>query len=99
MFNRRLGLALIVAVLIALVFTITRCNMPTERTDAYSNAASVAIGTIENRTVTERDIERATAVAQMEIANATDPDAVRAAVLAGVCGSSAHRNDPACALR
>jgi len=91
------------------VFSIARCSrddtaqrqaeQTTQSSDAIANAAEVAIGTIENRTVTEKDIDHATAIAEFEINEAADAATVRAAVLGGVCGQTSHRNDPACAVR
>jgi len=105
----RVVIAVIGIVLLAIVFTIGRCsrhddntaqvNQTTASSDAIANAATTAIGTIQNRSVTEKDIDHATAVAQIEIDQAVDPAAVRGAVVTGVCANPAHRNDPACAVR
>lgn len=102
----------VLAVLIALglVFTLARCTRPdnavveqatqtTRSGEAIANAAGAAVLTIDNRAVTERDIDTATAVITENIDNAQNYDAVRAAVVAGVCRQASHRNDPACAMR
>lgn len=106
----RVVIAVVGLGLLATVFTIGRCtrkpdtagvqaNQTTASSQAIANAATIAVGTIQNRSVTEKDIDHATAVAQLEIDNAADPAAVRSAVVSGVCANPAHRNDPACAVR
>lgn len=64
--------------------------------DAIAQAANDAIDTLENRTATEDAVDQAVEQAVTEIENAANADEVRAAVLAGACGSAEHRNDPAC---
>jgi hypothetical protein len=102
-------IAFAAALLIGAILIVSRCShdntaeRQSEQTSAsggaIANAAADAIETITNRTVTEGDIDAATATAQEEIENASDPDTVRGAVIAGVCGQASHRNDPACRVR
>jgi len=106
----RPALALIIGLIVLSLFlTVRACTRDTtaerqaEQTnasgDAIANAAADAIETIENRTVTEKAVDDAVAATTKDIADAPDPDHVRAAVLAGVCGQPSHRNDPACKVR
>lgn len=67
--------------------------------EAISNAAEMAIDKLEDRTVTEQEIDRAVASTVQEIDRAETADAVRAAVIAGVCGQPEHSADPACRVR
>ena len=67
--------------------------------EAIADAAQSAIATIGNRTATDKVVDQAVATAQGNIDNAQDANAVRNAVLDSVCGSPAHRNDPACSMR
>jgi hypothetical protein len=66
--------------------------------EAFTNAVEVGVATVENRTATDREIDRATAVAMLEIDNAANTDDVRNAVVASLCGRQEYRNDPACGL-
>lgn len=98
----------VVMVLIILII-VMRCTpdrtvaRQTEQTtasgEAIANAAQEAVQTITNRTATEQDIDRATAQAIKEIDHAESADTVRDAVIAGLCGQTSHRNDPACTVR
>ncbi len=63
---------------------------------AIADAAEDAIQTLEDRTATEDAVDQATQEALTEIEQAADPVEVRNAVLAVVCGTREHRNDPAC---
>lgn len=103
-----IGLA--VAAVIFAVFGLAQCGKndravqrQAEQTaasaEAISDAAAVAINTIGNRAVTEKDINHATTIAVLEIGDAVDPDDVRAAVIRGVCRTAQHSTDPACTLR
>lgn len=67
--------------------------------EAISNAAEMAIDKLENRTVTDQEIDRAVASTVQEIDRAETADDVRAAVLRGLCGQPEHRADPACRVR
>jgi hypothetical protein len=76
-----------------------QAKQTTRSSDAIANAAQNAIETIDNRTVTEADVDTATAHAQRDIDNAQTTGDIRNAVLAGVCGQASHSHDPACAMR
>jgi hypothetical protein len=67
--------------------------------EAVANAAEMAIEKIEDRTVTDAAVDQAVASTVKEIDRAESADAVRAAVIAGLCGTPSHRNDPACQVR
>lgn len=67
--------------------------------EAISGAAQDAIETLEGRTVTEQNIDIAVEAATKEIDHAQDVDAVRAAVVRGLCQSPSHSDDPACIVR
>ena len=67
--------------------------------DAMANAAQSAVETIGNYNQAERETDVATANTQGTISHAQSPDAIRDAVLDGLCRSSSHRNDPACKVR
>lgn len=67
--------------------------------EAISNAAEMAIDKLEDRTVTDQAIDQAVSSTVQEIDRAETADAVRAAVIAGVCGQPEHRADPACRVR
>lgn len=96
-----------IALLLGLVFLLGRCSgdnddvaaqveQTTASSEAIADAAEHAIETIGERTATDAAIDQAVEDAVQEIENAESPDAVRAAVVNGLCRSSAHRNDPAC---
>jgi low affinity Fe/Cu permease len=67
--------------------------------EAVANAAEMAIDKLEDRTVTDQAIDQAVASTTQEIGRAETADAVRAAVIAGVCDEPEHRHDPACRVR
>lgn len=100
---------LIVALLIGAGFALAKCGksdpaaeqaeQTTRSGEAIANAADAAVETIDNRAVTEADIDAATTNAIERINNAANPDAVRDAVRDSVCQRSSHRHDPACAVR
>lgn len=104
---RWLLIGLAVALLVGAVFALGRCGRPdaskqaeqtTRSSDATAEAAAVALNALEGRTANEQEIDRAVGMAVMEIENATDPDAVRAAVLGSLCDTPEYR-DTACAVR
>lgn len=67
--------------------------------EAAANAAHTAITTLENRTVTEANLDATVRQATQDIRDAQTVDAVRDIVLSSVCGSKAHINDPACRVQ
>lgn len=94
--------------LIGVIFALGRCGRPdavrqaeqtTRSGEATADAAEVALNVLEGRTATDSEIDRAVGVAMMEIDNATDPAAVRTAVLDSLCGQPEYRDDPACPVR
>lgn len=107
---RIVAFAIVVLVTLAIIALVVRCSprddtaqrqadQTTRSSDAIAGAAANAIETIDNRTVTEADVDAAVDQTVKDIQNAPNDDAVRAAVLAGVCGQASHRNDPACTVR
>ena len=106
---RWLAFGLIAAVLVYAIFAMGRCSdrsavqdqakQTTASSEAIADAAEGAIETIGVRVVTEKEIDRATAVATMEIEDAATPDDVRDAVIRAVCVRREYINDPACAMR
>lgn len=103
-----LGGIVLVGILLLVVFgpgacksrqAVEQAKQTTRSGEALGNAAASAVGTLENRVVTDKEIDAAVANVQKEIGSAQDLDAVRNAVLSGVCQKPSHRNDPACAVQ
>lgn len=97
------GLAIVI--LLGGVFLLGRCTggkdtaqveQNSKSAAAVGDAAQGAIKTLENRTVTDKEIDKAVADANAQIGNAQSAGEVRSAVLAAVCAKPQHRNDPAC---
>jgi hypothetical protein len=96
---------------IAAVFLLGRCTgndnedvaAQVEQTnrsgEAIADAAEMAIDDIGEQTATEAVIDQAVEEATREIDRAESADAVRAAVIAGLCGQREHRDDPACQVQ
>lgn len=108
-FKPVLGIAAVLIVL-GLVYMLGRCSgdnddveAQAEQTnrsgEAIADAAKMAIDKVEDRVATEKSIDAAVAATTTEIENAQDVDAIRSAVIAGVCKQAAHRNDPACIVQ
>lgn len=100
------GIGLFVG-LIALILTVKACGtderaqakQDTKAADAYAGAAKEAIETVTERASKEASVDAIVAAATLEIDNAENPVAARAAVIASLCGMSAYRSRPECALR
>ena len=101
------GVALLIA---GFVIGVTQCapepqdpkhqiEAGTKAADAVGDAAKEVIEALDNQRVTEVAIDSAIGTIEKEIDNAKDADAVRAAVISGLCGTQAHRDDPACAMQ
>lgn len=101
-----------IVLLLLLVFALGRCtggndtnaikaqaDQTNRSSEAIADAASDAVTMLEHRTATEDAIDQVVSQTVDEINGAQSPDAVRAAVLAGVCSQPSHRNDPACITR
>lgn len=71
-------------------------DQTTRSGDAAADAAETAVEILDGRTATEDAIDQVVEEAVKEIDAAANPDAVRTAVLAAVCNTPEHRNDPAC---
>jgi hypothetical protein len=67
--------------------------------EAVANAAEMAIDKIGDRTLTDGVVDQAVAEVTQEIGHAESVDAVRGAVIDGMCGQPEFRNDPACRVR
>jgi len=76
-----------------------QAKQTTNSGEAIADAAQDAVAKIETNRVTNQDIDAAVKETQENLEHAEDPDAIRAAVIAGVCGNPAHRSDPACKVR
>lgn len=98
-----------VLLLIGLIFLLGRCSkddyeddyraqidQTNRSSDAASDAAEAAIEILEGRTATEDAIDQVVTQTVGQIDSAASADQVRQAVLAGVCETAEHRNDPAC---
>jgi hypothetical protein len=94
--------------LVAAIFLLGRCTgnddeleaqveQTNRSSEAIADAAEMAIDKIGDQAVTERAIDTAVAETVASIEGAQDADAVRNAVIAGLCSQHAHRNDLACA--
>ncbi|MFK4871687.1 hypothetical protein [Novosphingobium sp. ZW T3_23] len=79
--------------------TAEQAKQTTTSGEAIADAAQDAVAKIETNRVTNEDIDAAVAETQENLDHAEDPAAIRAAVIAGVCGNPAHRSDPACKMR
>ena len=106
-FGKPAVIALGVLLLVGAIFLLGRCTgnndeleAQVEQTnrsgEAIADAAEMAIDKIGDQAVTERSIDTAVAETVASIEGAQDADAVRNAVIAGLCSQHAHRNDPAC---
>lgn len=106
-FAKPLVWAGLILLLVGSIFLLGRCTagddtdeaqieQTTRSSDAIATAAEDAIETLEGRTATEDAIDQVVAETVTNIEAAPDAEAVRRAVLAGVCQQAAHRNDPAC---
>lgn len=96
--------------LVALIFTLGYCSRDdksdeleaqveqTNRSgEAIANAAEMAIDRIGGQTATDEAIDAAVDNTVDRIEGAQDADAIRNAVIQGLCTKPSHRNDPACA--
>lgn len=99
-----------IALLLAAVFLLGKCDndddqikAQVEQTnrsgEAISAAAEMAIDKLEDRTVTDSAVNAAVDQVKQEIGNAQSADAIRDAVVGGLCGQAEHRSDPACVVR
>ena len=100
----------LILLLVLVVFLVGRCTtgddtdgaqieQSNSSSNAIADAAADAIKTFDERTATEDAIDKVVSETVSEIEAAPDADAVRSAVLAGVCSQQAHMNDPACTTR
>lgn len=106
-FAKPLTWSVLVLLLIGGTFLLGRCTagddtdgaqieQTTRSSDAIADAAQGAIEILDGRVATEDAIDQVVAQTVKDIDIAANPDAVRQAVLAGVCGTPEHRNDQAC---
>lgn len=102
--NRLILIAAAIVFVIVCFIMLSRCrgNEPTPEeaagvtAEALGNAASMAVDTLGNRTATDREIDRATSIAMLEIDNAADAGTVRNVVVSELCGRAEFAADPAC---
>lgn len=96
-----------IILLIGAIFLLGRCTgnddeleaqveQTSRSSEAIADAAEMAIDKVEDQTATERSIDIAVAETVASIEGAQDADAVRNAVIQGLCSKPSHRNDPAC---
>ena len=103
-------IAIGVLLLLGIIFALGRCSkddyeddyreqidQTNRSSDAAVEAAQNAIQTLEGRTATEDAVDQVVTETVNQIDGAADADEVRAIVLASVCRTPEHRNDPACA--
>ncbi len=95
--------------LFGLIMTVKACGVDrtaerqaeqtTKSGQAITAAASDAIQIIGDRAASDKTIDAAVNDATKGIHDAKSVDDIRRAVIDGVCGQAAHRNDPACRMR
>lgn len=108
-FAKPVGIGFAVLLLIGIVFLLGRCTgsdddkqvaAQTEQTnrssEAITNAAQVAIDKIGQQRANEATVDKVVSATVSEINSAPDVDAVRSAVIRGLCNTPSHVNDPAC---
>lgn len=66
--------------------------------DAYAGAAKEAVATVVERANKDASVDAIVAAATLEIENAENPVAARAAVIASLCGLQSYAKRPECAL-
>ena len=66
--------------------------------DAYAGAAKEAVQTVVERAKADTDVDAIVAAATLEIDNAENPVAARAAVVSSVCSLRAYANRPECKM-
>lgn len=107
----RLALPAFIAVCLALLAGLAWLAWPKDRTaeaqaiqttksgEAIANAAAEAVNTVAERGAAEKAVDNTVTAIQEKITHAQSPDAVRNAVLDGLCQQQAYRDDPACKVR
>lgn len=110
-FGKPIAIVGSVLLLIGLVFLLGRCSgddnedveAQVEQTnrsgEAIANAAEMAIEKVGDRTATDEIVDQAVAATVKEIGHAESSDAVRNAVINGLCGQAQFSNDPACRVQ
>lgn len=102
------GVFLVIAVVAALLFLTARCDgddgseqveHSKASAEAISDAAKNAIEVVQTQAATEANINAAVEMTKGEIKDAKSVEAIRASVVAGLCGRPAFANDPACRVR
>lgn len=66
--------------------------------DAYAGAAKEAVATVVERANKDASVDAVVTAATLEIDNAENPVAARAAVIASLCSLRSYANRPECAL-
>lgn len=102
------GVFLVILVVAALLLLTARCDQDDgskqveqskASAEAISDAAKNAIETLQTQAATEANISAAVDQVKGDIKDAKTVEAIRASVVAGLCGRPAFANDPACRVR
>lgn len=108
--ERNLRLVIIIGmilILAGLVLTVSQCGkdekaqarQDTKSADAYASAAKTAVETVTERASKDASVDAIVAAATLEIDNAENPVAARAAVIASLCRMQNYRSRPECAVQ
>lgn len=99
----------VAVVLIVLLLSINSCvnrgkddaqsKQDVKSADAYAGAAKEAVATVVERAKADTDVDKIVAAATLEIDNAENPVAARAAVIATVCSLRAYAKRPECKVQ
>lgn len=102
------GIIIVAILLIVLLSSIKGCTetgkeaaqakQDVKSADAYASAAKEAVATVTSRAKADTDVDKIVAAATLEIDNAENPVAARAAVIASVCGLRAYSQRPECKM-
>lgn len=102
------GIGIVAVLLLVAVLSIKGCmergdkleqaKQDVKSADAYAGAAKEAVATVTARAKADTDVDAIVAAATLEIDNAENPVAARAAVISSVCGMQSYRNRPECKM-
>jgi Na+-transporting methylmalonyl-CoA/oxaloacetate decarboxylase gamma subunit len=102
------GIIVVLVLCFALLLSVKSCSERGQReaqakqdvksADAYAGAAQEAVATVTSRAKADTDVDAIVAAATLEIDNAENPVAARAAVISAVCGLQSYRYRPECKM-
>lgn len=109
----RLGRILLIAGIAAIVIVLAiilwprddneevaaQASATTAHTEAIATAAAGAIEVLQDRVITDKNVDAAVKQTKGEIENAKDVAAIRASVVASLCKRPAYSRDPACTVQ